>query len=332
MNKILENEIDLLPESPGVYLMKNALDKVIYVGKAKILKNRVSQYFLRPQVGKVRRMVNEVDHFETIQTATEKEALLLEINLIRKYYPRYNILLKDGKSYPYIALKKDSEAPILKIKHNDTDKTYKYFGPFPNAGACYEVIDLLNRIYPLRKCSTLQKNVCLYYHIGSCLGPCIHKIEPSIYQKYMDEIESFLNGKDQTKIKEYERLMKEESSNLNFEKAAEYKKIIDSINHVIDHQVIDSSTEKVDRDVFGVSLRDGYLALAVLTYKKGRLLGKELFVVEEFDDFNEQMTELIVQYYSNNNHKIPNEIFVSNKEIVDILTISLNTKVFSPTS
>ena len=142
MNKRLENEIELLPESPGVYLMYNILNKVIYVGKAKNLRKRVAQYFLRPQVGKVARMVREVDHFETIQTESEKEALLLEINLIRKHYPRFNILLKDGKTYPYIALKRD-KAPFLKIMHSDDDKSYRYFGPYPNSSACYEVIDLL---------------------------------------------------------------------------------------------------------------------------------------------------------------------------------------------
>ena len=183
MNKKLENEIELLPESPGVYLMYNVLNTIIYVGKAKNLRKRVAQYFLRDQVGKVARMVREADHFETIQTESEKEALLLEINLIRKHYPRFNILLKDGKTYPFIALNKD-KAPFLKIMHNDNDKSYKYFGPFPNSGACYEVIDLLNKIYPLRKCKTLPNKPCLYYHLGQCLAPCINDIDEETFEKY----------------------------------------------------------------------------------------------------------------------------------------------------
>jgi len=326
MNPRLKEEIDLLTSSPGVYLMYNALDKVIYVGKAKNLKKRVSQYFLRPQVGKVKRMVSEVVRFETIQTATEKEALLLEINLIREHYPPFNILLKDGKSYPYIAIYKKND-PYLRIMYKDKDPSFRYYGPYPSSSSCFEIINLLNKLFPLRKCKTIPPTPCLYYHLGQCLAPCINKIEESEYQSMLDEIASFLDGKDTKKRKEIESLMIKEAENLNFEKAAEYKKILDSIDHIISHQNIEQK-DKLDRDVFAISTRDGYLSLGVLLYRKGKLLGKDLFVVEEFDDIKEQVTNMIGQYYLS--HPLPNEIIVSIKEIASILSLALSTKVICP--
>lgn len=326
MNPRLKEEIDLLTTSPGVYLMFNALDKVIYVGKAKNLKKRVSQYFLRPQVGKVKRMVSEVVRFETIQTETEKEALLLEINLIREHYPPFNILLKDGKSYPYIAIYKKND-PYLRIMYKDRDSSYKYYGPYPSSSSCYEIINLLNKLFPLRKCKTLPLTPCLYYHLGQCLGPCINKINQDDYHNMINDITLFLDGKDTKKRKEIEKLMFQESEKLNFEKAAEYKKILDSIDHIISHQNIEQK-DKIDRDVFALSTRDGYLSLAVLLYRKGKLLGKDLFVVEEFDDVKEQITNMIGQYYLS--HPLPKEIIVSIKEIAAILSLALSTKVICP--
>ena len=326
MNPRLKEEIDLLPSSPGVYLMFNVLGKVIYVGKAKNLQKRVSQYFLRPQVGKVKRMVNEVDHFEIIETSTEKEALLLEINLIRKHYPPFNILLKDGKSYPFIALYKKND-PYLRILYKDNDPNYKYYGPYPSSSSCYEIINLLNKLFPLRKCKNIPLTPCLYYHLGQCLAPCINKISEEDYQNMISQITAFLDGKDTSKRKEIESLMLKESENLNFEKAAEYKKILDSIDHIISHQSIEQK-DKIDRDVFAFTTRDCYLAIAILLYRKGKLLGKDLFVVEQFDDIKEQVTNLIAQYYLS--HPLPKEIIVSYKEIASILSLALSTKVICP--
>lgn len=325
INDRLKKEIELLSESPGVYLMHDANERVIYVGKAKNLRKRVAQYFLRPQVGKVARMVREVSFFETIQTETEKEALLLELNLIQKHYPRFNILLKDGKTYPYIGIKKDDNMS-LRVMHNDNDKSYQYYGPFPNASACYEVIDLLNKIYPLRKCKTLPSSACLYYHMGLCLGPCINKIDKDTYQKMFDEIENFLDGKDDSKRKEIYSLMMKESNAMNFEKAAEYKKILDAIDHIVLKQSV-QSFDDTSRDVFAMSSRDGYLSLAVLTYRKGKLLGKNIFIVEALDDLNEEMVELIAQYYQK--HKLPKEVVVANGDIVDVLGRVLDAKVLT---
>ena len=173
---ILKQKISLLPDKPGSYQMKDGNGVIIYVGKAKSLLKRVKQYFTRPQVGKVARMVMEIRDFDIIETNSEKEALLLEISLIHKYYPKYNIMLMDDKMYPFIALKKNSD-PYVKITRADKEKGYYYFGPFPNSSQAYKMIDLLNKIYPLRKCNNIPQKPCLYYHMGQCLAPCVNKIK-----------------------------------------------------------------------------------------------------------------------------------------------------------
>lgn len=299
--------IPLLPKSPGVYLMKDKDDKVIYVGKAKNLYNRVSQYFLRPQSGKVFAMVTHVDHFETIMTKTDKEAFLLEENLIHNYYPRYNILLKDGKHYPYIALKKKGDI-YLKIARNDKDKSYYYFGPYPTSGAAFEVINLLNRLFPTRKCNKIPSSPCLYYHLGQCLGPCINKIKDEEYQKMYEDIKSFLSGHND----DIKRKLKEEMISLSeaqeYERASEIKKTLDSIDHVISTQGVENS-DHVSRDVFGYTSRENFISLAVLTYRRGILLGKESFILEEFGDNKEQVLDLILQYYQT--HNLPKEIIIN---------------------
>ena len=326
MNEKVKAKIDLLTSKPGVYLMKDETGKIIYVGKAKSLIKRVKQYFLRPQEGKVFRMVREIDDFDTIETLNEKEALLLEINLIRKYYPKYNILLKDGKSYPYIALNKKGD-PFLKIAYKDIDKNFKYFGPYPNSQACYKTIDLINKLFPLRKCQNLKSEPCLYYHLGQCLGPCINRITEEQYEPLIEEINHFLNG-ETSKIKEKIKLeMIEASEKLEFEKAKECKDLLDSINQICIKQGIQLQ-DHIDRDVIGLSNREGYYSLAIMTYRKGNLLGKNVFVMEEFEDYEEEFIENVFQYYLS--HNLPKEIIVSNKEVGEKLQYLLDTKVLVP--
>lgn len=326
MNELVKAKIDLLSTKPGVYLMKNQDGTIIYVGKAKSLIKRVKQYFTRPQEGKVLRMVREITDFDTIETTSEKEALLLELNLIRKYYPKFNILLKDGKSYPYIALKRKND-PYLKISYNDKDKNFKYFGPYPNSRAVYSTIDLLNKLFPLRKCKTLHKEPCLYYHLGNCLGPCIHKITEDEYLDLTSQITSFLNG-DVSKIRaEINKKMALSSQNLEFEKALEYKNILDGIDEISRKQNI-MVKDHVDRDVISSSSREGYFSLCVMTYRKGILLGKNLFVLESFDNLEEELISVICQYYSN--HNKPKEIIVGNDSLAKELSNLLDVRVISP--
>ena len=317
---------ELLKDVPGVYIMKNSEGTVIYVGKAKSLIKRVKQYFYRPQVGKVMRMVREITDFDTIQINSEKEALLLELNLIQKYYPKYNILLKDGKTYPYIALSKDKE-PRLKIAYKPNDKDHYYFGPYTSSSSAYKIIDLLNKIFPLRKCSYIPSSPCLYYHLHQCLGPCINKNLANEYKSMVNDIKHFMQG-DDSKIKTNLILqMKKASEELNFEKAGEYKKIIDSIDHIQEKQSITLSS-KLSLDVIATSSREGYFALSIITYRNGLLLGKNVFVNEQEGENNdEQVISLIFQYYQK--HDLPKEIIVGNKEYL-VLQEGLSTKVILP--
>ena len=327
MTERIKTLIANLKHLPGVYLMHDKDDTIIYVGKAKDLYKRVSQYFLRPQSGKVFKMVTNVEYFETIITANEKEALVLEMNLIQKYYPRYNILLKDGSHYPYIALKKKGD-PILTIKRNDKDKNYDYFGPFPNSGAAYQTISLLNKIFPIRKCQTLPSTTCLYYHLGQCLGPCVNKIDEEVFNNIREEIKSFMRGNNQKQKAEIKEKMLQASENLEFETANEYKKILDAIEHINVQQNVENSDKK-DRDIFAFSSRSGYLALAVLSYRKGLLLGKQVFVVEEFGDNDEQVADLLLQFYQK--YPSPHEVVINNQSVIDSIEGLIDSTVVSVT-
>lgn len=323
---ILKEKISLLPTSPGSYQMKDENGTIIYVGKAKSLVKRVKQYFTRPQVGKVARMVSEIRDFDIITTSSEKEALLLEISLIHKYYPKYNILLMDDKQYPLIALKKEKD-PILKIARNSNEKGYSYFGPFPNSSQAYKMIDLLNRIYPLRKCMHIPSKPCLYYHLNQCLGPCINKIDPFEYESIVSDITKFLNGDTSKTITSLKQKMKEASDNLNFEKAGEIKKTIDMINNITSSQNI-VFNDHVDRDVIAFSTRDNYICVFFLLYRKGVLLGKKSFVVEQLDDTISLIEEIVLQFYSH--HTKPKELIVP-KELEDsLLSSTLDIKIIAP--
>ena len=327
MTEKVKVAIPLLPRRPGCYLMKDKDDKVIYIGKAKNLYNRVSQYFLRPQVGKVAAMVSHVDHFETIITKTDKESFILEMNLVHKYYPRYNILLKDGKHYPYIALKKKND-PYLRIARNDFDKNFYYFGPFPTSSYAYSVIDLLNKLFPTRKCANIKTEPCLYYHLGMCLAPCINKVSEEENDKLFNSIKTFLEGNNPEIAKNLKEKMVEASANLEFEKASDIKKTLDAIDHVLAKQGVENK-DHIDRDVFAYTTRNGYLSLAILTYRKGLLLGKESYIVEEFGDNVEQISDLIFQYYET--HSLPKEILLNIDGVSEILSDLLECKIVSVT-
>ena len=315
MNEKVRIEISNLKHKPGVYLMHDADDIIIYVGKAKDLQKRVSQYFLRPQVGKVAKMASMVDHFETIITGNEKEALVLEMNLIHKYYPRFNIMLKDDSHYPYIAIKRKGD-PYVQIKRNNKDKSYIYYGPFPNSTAAYQMVDLLNKIFPVRKCKNIPSTPCLYYHLGQCLAPCINKIDENTNNLLIDEMMSFLNGNNSKQYQEIKAKMLKASEEMNYEMASEYKKTLDAIDHINMSQNVESK-DKLDRDIFAYATREGYLSLAIFTFRRGILLGKKAWVVEQFGDVQEQVSQLIEQYYDS--HTLPREIIINDEVIAEEL-------------
>ncbi len=323
---LLQSKIDLLPDKPGSYQMKDKDGTIIYVGKAKSLVKRVKQYFTRPQIGKVARMVSEIADFDIIETNTEKESLLLEIILIQKYYPKYNILLKDGKMYPYIALKKGGD-PFLKIAHKDKEKGYYYFGPFPSSSSAYTMIRLMNKVFPLRKCSYIPKKPCLYYYLGQCLGPCINKVDEADYKDIISKMTKLMNGDSSELIGELKAKMKESSDKLDFERAEDYKEQIASVQHIVSEQKI-MFEDHIDRDVIGYSVREGYLSLVFFLYRRGVLLGKNLFVVSEMDDLEDQISSLIYEFYQK--HPKPKEIILSLPNIASVLSEALDVTVTVP--
>ena len=325
MKERIKTCIDNLKHLPGVYLMHDKNDKIIYIGKAKDLFKRVSQYFLRPQVGKVAKMAFEAEYFETIITNNEKEALILEMNLIQTHYPKFNILLKDGSHYPYIGLKKTGY-PYLQIKRNTKDKNFEYFGPFPRSTSAYEAIDICNKIYPLRKCNHIPGTACLYYHLGQCLAPCINKVTEEEENKIRDDVRSFLRGNNQDVKAELTKKMLAASEACDFENAKEYKSLIDSISHINIPQNMETNDKK-DRDIFAFSSREGYLSLAVLLFRRGTLLDKKVYIVEEFDNNEEQVADLILQFYQK--VPLPQEIVVNNETVVDLLSDLLETNTYS---
>lgn len=323
---LLQSKIDLLPDKPGSYQMKDESGKIIYVGKAKSLLKRVKQYFYRPQAGKVAKMVSEIADFDIIETNTEKESLLLEINLIQKYYPKFNILLKDGKMYPYIALKKDDD-PYLKITHSDKEKGYYYFGPFPSSSSAYTMVRLMEKIFPLRKCRNIPSKPCLYYYLGQCLAPCIQKVAKEDYEDIVSHMNKLMNGDDSQLTAELKAKMEKAAAELDFERANDYKEQIESMHHIISQQKI-MFEDHIDRDVVGYSEREGYLSLVFFLYRHGVLLGKSVFVVSRMDELAEQIEQNIFQFYQK--HPKPKELIVSLPEVKDVLAATLQIEVTVP--
>ena len=325
MKERIKTCINNLKHLPGVYLMHDKDDKIIYIGKAKDLFKRVSQYFLRPQVGKVAKMAFEAEYFETIITNNEKEALILEMNLIQTHYPKFNILLKDGSHYPYIGLNKTGY-PYLQIKRNTKDKKFDYFGPYPRSTSAYETIDLLNKIFPIRKCQNIPNTACLYYRLGQCLAPCINDISKEKEEELRENIKSFMRGNNADIRNQMEKKMLEASDNLDYESAKQYKSIIDSIDHINTPQLMESNDKK-DRDIFAFSKREGYLSLAVLLFRKGTLLDKKTYIVEEFGNNEEQVADLILQFYQN--VPLPSEVVINNETVVDLLCDLIEPNIYS---
>lgn len=322
----IEDKLAILPALPGCYLMKNKDGDIIYVGKAKKLKNRVRQYFVGAHDFKTTRLVSNIDDFEYIVTSSEKEALLLEINLIKKHTPPYNIMFMDDKTYPYIKLTKE-KAPLLRVVRNTKDKKAEYFGPFPDSSAAWETMKLLNRLYPLRKCSRLAKKECLYYHMGQCLAPCIQEVDSSVYVDMANSIRKFLKGDVKEMLASLQKEMEEASENLLFEKAQEKLELIHAIQHVTAKQQIDFKDRK-DRDVFGYYVDKGYISIQGFFVRGGKLLERTLSIEPLYEEEMDAFTSFILQYYESN--PLPQEILLPNTYDVTYLEELLDTKVLQP--
>jgi len=326
---LIKKKLEILPDKPGCYLMKNKDNVIIYVGKAKNLKRRVSSYFNRTHTGKTKKLVSEIVDFEYIVVESETESLILEINLIKKHDPKYNILLRDDKSYPYIELTNE-ETPRLRVVRQLGRKKYRdrLYGPYPNVTAARSTVNLLNRIYPLRKCNTYSSKPCLYYHINQCLGYCNNKIEKDKIKQMEKEIMEFLKGNHEVVTNKLTNDMNKYSENLEFEKAQELKEMIDYIKITLTKQKVEVN-DNIDRDVIGYYVFKGYLSIQIFFIRSGRIQERISKTIELIDDVGEELTRFIATFYKKN-VLIPKEILVP--DIVDnkLLEEYLETSVKTP--
>lgn len=294
----IKKKLSLVPNKPGCYQMKNKDGIIIYVGKAKKLKNRLSSYFRGVHTGKTAKLVSEIVDFEYIVVGTETESLVLELNLIKKYDPKYNILLRDDKTYPYIELTNE-KIPKLAVVRNVNRKRKnqtRLFGPYPNVTAARYTVNLLNRIYPLKKCNTFPKKTCLYYHIGQCLGYCAIDIPKETIEAMENEILSFLRGNDDVVIKKLENEMYLESSKMNYEKAKELKEMLDYINVTMTKQKVEIN-DITDRDIFGYYTNKGYISITVLFIRGGKILERHSKIMPMIEEIEEEFNRYVAKFY-----------------------------------
>ncbi|KRM25106.1 excision endonuclease subunit UvrC [Limosilactobacillus panis DSM 6035] len=323
----LEHKLALLPDKPGCYLMKNINGQIIYVGKAKNLKNRVRSYFKSSHTGKVAKMVSEVADFETIITSTNKESFLLEITLIQKHQPYFNIKLKRGTGYPYIKITNERDPQVKIVSKIKKDGAY-YFGPYPNVYAAEETVNFIQKVYPLRRCNGYQGRPCLYYHMGQCLGACFKKVPQEEYDRQIKKIKSFLNGNTATVKRQLTEKMDKAAAALEFERAAEIRDQIHYIEVTVEKQKI-ISNDKTPRDLFNFYMDKGWLSIQVFFIRQARLMKREKRLFPVVDTAIEEMTSFILQFYNRRNNILPKEILLPkglpNKEIGEILGVPVRT-------
>lgn len=328
MNEIIKNKLAILPDQPGCYLMKDRQNTIIYVGKAKILKNRVRSYFTGSHDTKTQRLVSEIEDFEYIVTSSNIEALILEMNLIKKHNPKYNVMLKDDKSYPYIKITNERHPRLIITRKVKKDKG-KYFGPYPNALAANETKKLLDRLYPLRKCNTMCDRVCLYYHLGQCLAPSVNEVSEETYKQMTDEITRFLNG-GHTEIKEnLQKKMLEAAEKLEFERAKEYRDQIANIETTMEKQTM-MSADYTSRDVFGYALDKGWMCVQVFFIRQGKLIERDVSLFPVYREEEEEFLTYLGQFYSQSNHVKPKEILIPEKADKELAEQLLDLKVLQP--
>ena len=293
----LKDKLNTLPIDPGCYLMKDAKGTIIYVGKAKKLKNRVNQYFVKAHDYKTTKLVSNIVDFDYIVTRTEKEALILEINLIKQHRPRYNIMFMDDKSYPYLKLTQEAYPRLKVVRDLKKDKKATYFGPYPDATAAHQMRNLLNDLYPLRKCDVMPKKVCLYYHLGQCLGPCQFEIKPEIYKAMVEEISDALRGNNRKLKQKLQDEMMLAVEKQHYEKAAEYRDYLKSLDYVKDPQNVTKDDER-ETDAFAYYEDKGYIAIQGLLLRQGKILDRQFVLQELHQEAQEAFIEFILQYYA----------------------------------
>ena len=326
---MLKEKLKTIPHLPGSYQMRNINNNVIYVGKAKDLYKRVNSYFKGNVTGKTAKMVSEVHDFTYITTQTEQEAFILEINLIKEYNPKYNILLKDDKSYPYIEYiskpyPKLKVSRYLNIKKRDKKLL---FGPYPNAYAARKIVGLINRLYPLKKCEGMPKKVCLYYHIGECLGYCEKNVDQEKLVSMEKEILDFLKGNDKILIDKIMEKINNFSENLNFEASLELKKELEYIKIILDKQKVELH-DYINRDAIGFYFDEGIISVQILFIRNGKIVGSNNDKFYLMSDVYDEVNSYILNFYTR--HEIPKEILLDSGLNTDIVSNILNTKALIP--
>ena len=328
MNNLIKSKLELLPTGPGCYIHKNKNGTIIYVGKAKNLRNRVRSYFRGSHDTKTEALVSEVEDFEFIVTESNIEALLLEINLIKENQPKYNIMLKDDKSYPFIKITNETYPRLIITRQVKKDGGL-YFGPYPDVGAANEIKRLLDRIFPFRKCNNPPEKVCFYYHIGQCRAHTICHNAPHFFQEMAQEVADFLKGHDNKIIDELKEKMTSAAEKMEFEKAAEYRDLLQSIATLRTKQRV-MARDLQNRDVFGYYVDKGWMCVQVFFVRQGKLIERDVNMFPYYNDPDEDFLTYIGQFYQNKSHLVPNEILIPSDIDEESVRAVVDTKILKP--
>ena len=326
MNLTLQKKLELIPENPGCYLYKDNIGEIIYVGKAKNLKNRVKSYFTGTHNKKTQTLVSKIEDLEYIIVNSEKEALLLENNLIKKYRPYFNIRLKDDKSYPYLMITKEEHPRLIMTRKYKKNNKNIYFGPYVDIKSAAEVKKILDKIYPLRKCNPVEKRPCMYYQIGECIGPCAKKITSEDYKVQISKIKSFLTGNTKEILTDLKNKMENHIKNLEFEAAGQIHSFIRSIEVSVQNQVV-SDSNNVDRDYIGFTFNNDYICIQIFLSRLGNIIERKVEYFNLYDSPEQILYSYLMQYYSIN--KLPKEIYIDQVD-EDLLSGVVDCKVIIP--
>ena len=328
MNNLIKSKLELLPTSPGCYIHKDKNGTIIYVGKAKNLRNRVRSYFRGSHDTKTEALVSEIVDFEFIVTESNIEALLLEINLIKENKPKYNIMLKDDKSYPFIKITNE-RYPRLIITRQVKKDGGLYFGPYPDVGAANEIKRLLDRIFPFRKCTNLPSKVCFYYHLGQCMAHTVCHKDEAYFKGMAQEVSDFLKGQDDKIIDELKLKMTTAAQNMEFERAAEYRDLIQAIGTLRTKQRV-MAKDLQNRDVFGYYVDKGWMCVQVFFVRQGKLIERDVNLFPYYNDPDEDFLTYVGQFYQEKSHLIPNEILIPQDIDEEAVKALVDTKVLKP--
>ena len=328
MNKLIQSKLELLPTSPGCYIHKDKNDTIIYVGKAKNLRNRVRSYFRGSHDTKTEALVSEIEDFEFIVTESNIEALLLEINLIKENQPKYNIMLKDDKSYPFIKITNETYPRLIITRQVKKDGGL-YFGPYPDVGAANEIKRLLDRLFPFRKCTNPPEKVCFYYHLGQCKAHTICQVDSQYFKELAQEVAAFLKGQDDQIIEDLRGKMAGAAQAMEFEKAAEYRDLIQSIGTLRTKQRV-MAKDLQNRDVFGYYVDKGWMCVQVFFVRQGKLIERDVNLFPYYNDPDEDFLTYIGQFYQEKSHLKPNEILIPADIDEEAVRAMVDTKVLKP--